>query len=194
MGICLDYDCCEFVVRLSTTFKVKNQFQPVNVRHRKQMIVNQLSFAKQKNISVLAPLADRNNNNLRGHECRHWALSKRVYPDSRTFSIRFPNFWKLLIGKSIHAGLAMAIRLGMNEPPLLNLNNLSQWNWHGCFFQLATFAKESRIGADSDTQGAPSAKCKLHLDNETTEEETNSDHYIESIRSKITIRLKTKWL
>ena len=194
MGICLDYDCCEFVVRLSSTFKVKNQFQPVNVRHRKQMIVNQLSFAKQKNISVLAPCRSKlttcgDTNAGIGHSANEYTQIHGLFQFAT-----FPNFWKLLIGKSIHAGLAMAIRLGMNEPPLLNLNNLSQWNWHGCFFQLATFAKESRIGADSDTQGAPSAKCKLYLDNETTEDETNSDHYIESIRSKITIRLKTKWL
>ena len=31
--------------------------------------------------------------------------------------------------------------LAINEPPMLNLNNLSQWYWHGCCFQLATLAK-----------------------------------------------------
>ena len=50
------------------------------------------------------------------------------------------------------------MRLGIDELPSLNLNNLSQWNWYGCFFQLV--AKKSRIGAVIESRVAWAFICK----------------------------------
>ena len=111
----------------------------------------------------------------------------RVYPDTRTFSIpnffQFPKFanWKKhpynFHWQRGYLDLATAVRLVINEPPLLNLNILSQWKSYGCFFQFMTFAKaanwravsESHMDAFSNSWllqklqiGAPSVNLGVH--------------------------------